>query len=733
MHQTSIRSAGGVAAAENRDVAFLQTLKAQSGNFNTGPDSIAGRVFATEGIDDATTSAIFTQETNLRNVLHSVAARLNVDVSFGAGDVAHTARVMALENAAIQGAFAANAAGQFLARETKVTAISPNTFTIGAEGVPGFSGKRSPKIVAAVEAFDQVQQRNAALYTMAYNYTVALQSEFGEALYPLLTLPADQVGFGIVVNRLVVQRGVTHEVSGKVVDFGKVDLCRAAYDHTVLSRYKNRVVPVVRAAAEDKLIDSTLVAPVDYTVEGNNFKTAPYRTGVEIGIIGLSQTDAQLAGGSANQTDTLDPAISLENLYIKAGNDVLKIGVYGRQGANFTYAQQDRGEDRRLNFDSKYIVLTKDTKQADGSALGDLSILATKELSVVLNVGVNGTANTEFGSVAVYHNRVAVIRVLDKDGNVLPTTSADYQDVVAAFANAKVEGYDLRAYKTNVNLRERGDYIDRGTFTQLYEVPLLSPITAQRPIASNGEHDAADFETLVTATRFRLMNDAVTAVFEHVDRIRDYTAVPFQNEDAPAGLGASRFHVKPYMADYTGSKALDVATMTLTLDSANAARNVQAAIVNKLRDVAFAMYVESEYPAGAAALGMTGEVTLIIACDPIVRRYLQVDGELRTLTEKFNVKIVDTVDRRFTGKIFMTFGVFNESRNQAPNIMNWGNLVWSPELVVSANMPKGDAMARETIVQPRYLFVNHLPVCAMLEVKNIGLVFDETLLRVKQV
>jgi hypothetical protein len=227
--------------------------------------------------------------------------------------------------------------------------------------------------------------------------------------------------------------------------------------------------------------------------------------------------------------------------------------------------------------------------------------------------------------------------------------------------------------------------------------------------------DAGDFEALVTTTRFRLKNDAVTAVFDAVEGLRNHT----QSGDPlelPEGLGASRFHVRPTFFE---PAAIDATTIVDSWSSANRLADLQAAIVNILRDYAFRMHVESEYPAAASALGQAEVPTIIVATDPIIRRYILADGDLRTLTDKFNMKIVDTLDRRFSGKVFMTFGVFDENRNTAPNILNWGNLIWAPEVVHHASVPRGESMSRETIVQPRYRFVNHLPVATLLTFNNV--------------
>jgi hypothetical protein len=369
-----------------------------------------------------------------------------------------------------------------------------------------------------------------------------------------------------------------------------------------------------------------------------------------------------------------------------------------------------------LSLDTKSPRINKNTLNVDGSPLVDaLAAVVTRNLTIGVSLKMAGSANTEFGTVQVFGNKVAAVRVLDSDMKVLPATDVDVDAILTAFRTATIEGYDVRAWVTNVNMRERGDFIDRTSFTQLYDVPLLSPVTAQRPQSTDGQMDAGDFEALVTTTRFRLKNDAVTAVFDAVEGLRNHT----QSGDPlelPEGLGASRFHVRPTFFE---PAAIDATTIVDSWSSANRLADLQAAIVNILRDYAFRMHVESEYPAAASALGQAEVPTIIVATDPIIRRYILADGDLRTLTDKFNMKIVDTLDRRFSGKVFMTFGVFDENRNTAPNILNWGNLIWAPEVVHHASVPRGESMSRETIVQPRYRFVNHLPIATLLTFNNV--------------
>jgi len=696
--------------AASSDARLLNELNAALLDKAPVSSQLGSRIFATEALAEPEMVQIQSAASNLQATLASVVG------SLGLADKRQT---MVQESAAIVGALCAAAPASFVGRKIDFpTHSTKNQFVVPAGGVPDYVGHRSN--IFAAEAFDNRETRSAVLYTMAYNYSVARQDEFGETIWPTLTLPADQVGFGIVVNRLTVHRGVSHTIDGKVVEFNKVDLMRAEADHNVLLKEKTRIFPVVRPAAADKFVDAALIAPRDIDNEGVTISTAPYRTGVDVGIIGLSQTDAMLDGGMANQTDTLDPAVSLEKVYVKVGDDIVAFNVYSQPTANFAYAPQGLDKQRNLNFRTKALNINAKTVRYDGGALTSLASVVTDNLTVVVELAATGEANTEFGSVVVYGNKVAIVKVLDEDGVALPASNAAVQDLAALFASAQIIGYDLRAYRTNINMRERGDFIDRNSFTQLYEVPLLSPITAQRPQNTDGQLDAGDFEALVTATRFRLKNDAVTAILDNVLMLDEHVRSGVVGDEIPSALGAARFHVKP---TFFGPAPIDVTTIVDSLSSVQRVKDLQAAIVNIVRDYAFRMYVESEYPAAASALGVAGAPTIVIATDPVLHRYLTVDGDLRTLTEKFNVRIVSTLDRRMAGKLFMTFSVFDENRNQAPNLLSWGNLVWSPEVVMSASVPRGESLSRETIVQPRYRFVMHLPVATMLQFVNVPDVF----------
>lgn len=677
--------------------------------------SIARSLFVTESVDDATAQRV---DIALSGLDAALAAALSLS---GKKPAAHNLVAESIGRSAAVVAGMAAMADSMVTIPTFVAKDTEGTYAISAQGVPNYVGRR-PTLVA--EAFDNRETRSAVLYSMMYNYTMSQQDEFGETLYPTLTLPATDVGFAIVVNRLTVHRGVQHGIEGKAVDFNKIDLMRAGVNPNILQRDKTRCIPRPRAGSEDKFVDPALVAPFAIEIDGEEITTGMLATGEEVGLVGLSQSGASLSAGNYDQTDTLDPAISLETLAIAIGaGNVVRFNVYGHAGANFTYAPQGEDKLRILNYRSNNLALTADTKNVDGAALSaPFDKIAANNLSVFLKVQASGTANTERGSAEVYHNTVRLQKIINRaTGELLDPSSATYQDIEAALANAKIIGWYPRAYLTNINMRERGDFLDRTSFTQLYEVPLLSPVTTLRPQNTSGEMDTSDFDALIVHTRFRMKNDVVTHILQSVDNIHEH--VKSGSTEPPKELGAARFHVKPVC--YKPADAIDMMAALDSIQSENRIADLQAAILNIIRDAAFRMGVDSEYQSAADAMGMVEPATIIVATDPIIARYIMADGDLRTLTDRYKIRVVSTLDERFRGKVFLTFGVFGENRNAAPHILNWGNLVWAQETVMSAQVTRGDRTTRETIVQPRYLFVNHLPVCALLEFTNVDKVFGK--------
>ena len=146
--------------------------------------------------------------------------------------------------------------------------------------------------------------------------------------------------------------------------------------------------------------------------------------------------------------------------------------------------------------------------------------------------------------------------------------------LVIRMAGGSIVGYDLLAYRTNMNRRQRGQLIDVTKYTQLYNVPLRSPITTIHPINTDGQTDASDVQALITATRIRTSNEAVTALLNASDVLREYVDSRDMVGVGPDVLGVGRFFVRPTYYQET----LDMNALVDSIKSHERAADIQARV-----------------------------------------------------------------------------------------------------------------------------------------------------------
>ena len=593
----------------------------------------------------------------------------------------------------------------------------------------------------ALEAYNEASIRDSALFTMTYNYQAARQDEFGETLFPTIVQSSDMAGITINVKLMTVFQGVERATSGAFQNFNRKNIIRAVADSTILNKDTNKIVPVVRSEsiANGSFVDAGDIAASTVTVDGEAISTAPLKIGAVVDILGLSQPASMLAKGINDQTDTLEPRAFIDNIYIKFTDggvlapltDIIKISVKDIPYSNFVFNPQDNHKVAVLNFDTDSIILKKpqdatgayvDLKQLDGSNLEYITAINTNNWAVRLKGTLTGSLNVETGELKVSASNLSVYKILkqDDDTDVSITSGAGQTFATLVAGKSTVLGYDFAGWRTNANLRQRGQLINVTEFNQIYNVALRAPITAQHPVSSNQQIDSSDVQTLISTTRTRIGNEAITSLIDFAQSLKNYKAIYGSQDDVVAGpdvLGVGRYYVKPQYIEDT----IDVPADMNSITSAQRTLDIQAAIVNMIRNIAVRLYVNSEYKAAADHLtgAMSQVPTVIVATSPDVASYIMAPGDLRTLGTEFNLRVVSHLDTRIRGKIYITFGVFDETRNNAPNPLNFGNMVWYPETVVTANVSRNGQLSRETIVQPRYMFINNLPIMGVVTVTGI--------------
>jgi hypothetical protein len=459
------------------------------------------------------------------------------------------------------------------------------------------------------------------------------------------------------------------------------------------------------------------VAARTINLEGEDIITAPLLPGKRVNLLGISQTDTLLASGLMDTTDSLDPAIVLRYVYIKVGADVFKFNVGNLPLSSFNYGVQNNYRVQVLNFDTNSIVINKDTLLVDGTAPGTLLGVTTDDLSVRVSVNVTGQVNIERGDTLVNGAPVEVFSISDANGDQLALNAAPALAIVTAFSGAEVIGYELQAYRTNLNRRQRGQLIETTYYTQAYNIPLRSPITAIHPVTTNGQTDTSDLASLITVTRIRAINAGVGALISASDSLREYIDVRDTANQGPDIMGVGRFLVRPtYFYE-----SIDMDTIVDSITSHQRAADMSAAIINKIRYYAYSMYRDSEYKAAADALagGIAPKPTVVVGTDPVISQYVMVQGDMRTLSEEFNIRLVSTLDARMRGRMFISFINETAVNGGVPDPLSFGNFAYAPELTIVVPMSRNGQISKELAVSPRFLHVVHLPVLTELYFLNI--------------
>lgn len=666
--------------------------------------SLATSALSMEGISESLSHELNTAVDHLSASLESIANSLKLP------GFTTTQR-----SAAVAAGIMAGDVNGFIRQPIKHDMVS-NQFqqVVSTEGIQDGFTKR----IAAFEAYDERDNRNAVVYSMAYNMRAGRQDEFGEAFFPTIVVTPDNVGFGVSIRLIQVYNDFKRDISGSLDNYEKKNIIRAVVDPTILKNDATRVIPVHRPQSAQYFVAPTVVPPAAMIMEGESINTAPLATGKKFSLLAISQTDTLVANGLMDVSDSIDPSIRLKSFYVTVGTDVIRVNAMNLPLSFFVAAPQGNYRLMNLNFVTDSVLINKNTKNVDGSALTTLAGIVVGDYIVRLSVNITGSINLELGDTQVYANNISVHTIQDAAGNLLDFSVAGPAKVIAdTIATGSIPGYDLYCYRSNLNRRQRGQLLDVTYFTQLYSVPLRGPISVIRPVTTDGQTDTSDLAALITATQIRTSNAAVGALLEAAGLLSEYVDARDTVGVGPDVMGVGRFLIRPTYF----SKSLDMATAINSLTSFERARDIQAVLVNTIRDLAYRMYRDSEFKPAADAMygGVSPTPTIIVGTDQVLARYLMVEGDFRTIGPDFNIKLVSTADQRMHGRIAVAFGYFDDGGENKSNALHFGNMAWKPELTLVLPIARNGQISKELTVQPSFLHTVNCPIISMIEVTNV--------------
>ncbi|MNQ04739.1 hypothetical protein D3C85_174600 [compost metagenome] len=583
-------------------------------------------------------------------------------------------------------------------------------------GASGAAGSVDTRETPSLESFDERELAKFLPYSIAFNVKASVQDSFSEMFYPTTVVPPEQGGLDITVRRTLVHNAIQHSNTGKATNWNRKNLVDAAMDHTILADESTALVPVVLANGSnaDMFIDEALLAREVRRISNVDVTTAPLAINQELNLLGLSQHPGLIGAGVIDHTDAIDNSIGLDKIYVQIGaDDVIEFPTRRLARSHFVKSVEGANREMNLSFRTADLVLDKLTKNVAGAVPAALVAVASGELTVRLAVNVNGDFDTQLGNGRVYSSPVVVDSIVNKDGVEQSLTAGAGAAIVTALKDSKVIAYELKAARTNSNRRTRGLLLDTNDRTFRFHIPLGAPISAPSPAGSN--RDARDLEALISAARVRNTNNAVTRLLNYAETLRAYAVSVKRNDTIPEVEGVGRFLVRPFFEE----KEIDLEAQVSSIRDMDRAEDINAILVNAIRDVSYRMYRDSGYqPALNAAVGGSQQPKLLIGTDVVLQRHLMVVGDSRT----FGIAFPEyQIESSFDGRMKDTIVIALTRTGQVEGIdpLTFGVHAWIPELASSMMVQRDGGTYPEAMVQPRNLQINHLPMMAILKVKGL--------------
>lgn len=329
-------------------------------------------------------------------------------------------------------------------------------------------------------------------------------------------------------------------------------------------------------------------------------------------------------------------------------------------------------------------------------------------------VTLTGELNTEFGNAEVNAGKVTVHSIFNVDGEKLDLKTGPGAALVTALAKLAVIGWDPAARLSNANRRERGLQLNNQEYTERYPVPLGAPISIPSPLAEN--RDAGEINSLIAATRIRNSNNGITKLINYAESLGSFVVAAesgMDQNDIPEIEGIARFLIRPWFRHLD----LHLPDHINSLTSHERLADVSAVLVNAIRDGVYEAFRASNIKTALDALtGYTGEkVRVLIGTDPVLSRYIMTQGDTRTLSDDLEFDKVSTMDARMVGEIYYTF----IRPGEGIDALNFGSMLWIPELISNVQVARGNAQFREAMVQPRARHVVHLPILGRIRVTGL--------------
>lgn len=575
----------------------------------------------------------------------------------------------------------------------------------------------------STEAFDGTSNFSSVYYNIAVNVEAARSDDFSEMNFPTLVISPEEVGLAIPITFTSFVSDYVRGITGEPVVYQPKSLIKHAYDNDVLLKDKTKIIPKLISTDPKNKASFLEEAKIKIQLDEGEFETAPLLVNQERDIIGLGFANSLTVGqGVADRTDALYPSIRVMDIYFKvqtqnSKENIIKIPIGGIQGTSFLWVVESHFKSLALNLNNSEVNL----KIGNGLPTGlngqtqdftnDLD--AYKDYTIVIGFGINGNASMDKGTVVVNANQSNIKRAYNAQGQEI--SAQDLQTLQQAFKKLDLVAYDLEAFRTNTNLRTKGQLLQIDTYTKYFSVPYGSGFSIVGPTVqyTGTANDINHVVNTADACNLKSNAQAVETLIRTGEELKVLASAKSETR--------TRFVSDDLVNPYYHEEVLDVRHCLDSLSSTNRMEDLRSALRNYLASKAMDMY-RAGYINAFKLQGNVGKKAIVLVSTDInIASYLLYGSESNVfdLNDELRCVVVSTPNRKMDDTLFMSFSMSEKvGEITTINPLHFGFRAFSPLITLDYQRQNG-SITKEITTVPRYLHIPVLPVLTKITVTNL--------------
>jgi len=584
----------------------------------------------------------------------------------------------------------------------------------------------------SIENYNEKSSRDFRVVTAAYNLTSSRQDAFAEAMYRTTLVNAQEGGAVQIVPYVVLLKDTYHKTTGAKWDTQEINIVDAYRDPSVLDQGATLLIPAKTSSSAAHFVADADVGAESKTDErGNSYNTAPLRFNAKFDLIGISNHNQLVSSGVLELSDTLDPAGSMKNLYIKAAGNgtesaaVLKFKTDKMQTATFVPKLIGDTRSIAVSFETEKLKVGNGVRSIGGATLEAITELEAAKLTILLGIKVDGTISTSRGSCQFIAGEVTVEGIIDEDGEMFDHLSGAGAAIVAKLGALTAIGYDLDARFTNTNKRKRGQLVQTRAMQFRYPIWMHSPVTL--PLSVMDEQGPGEVaKALTVATDIRNSANAVTAALNYVAQLKEVVGDSSSIAQFGEVEGALSIMMRP---TYRYHKLVIKGGLD-TIRSGDRWNDITQLLLNTIKGLLFPAYRDSNIESVFQVVsGNIDEKPKFLICtDREISNYLIEVGDNRTLGGYLKYDVVATNNKAFDGKILVIPTRENPGEN---DVLSWGQFFFVPTIVGDMPIARDGQTSREITAVPFNRHVNNIPFAIEIDVEGLREAMNSSLYNTK--